>query len=159
MNRSGCTVLCPVQSWASIVRSVLSYPGTTIDTWVNTILVKNSLKTISSTTTRTKIQSAAGIFGEDVLGFAPADINTHSIRLGAAMHMYLAQVPNFSIMMIGHWSRDAFLQYIRKQVEQFSHMFSSQMIKMRVTSPRPISNQQSIDTILARQTTHAISLL
>ena len=81
------------------------------------------------TTSRTKILSDAGIFGEDVLGFAPANIGTHSICSGAAMHMYLAQVPTFSIMMIGRWSRDAFLKYISKQVKQFSHKVSSQMIR------------------------------
>ena len=125
MHCSGCTVLCPVRSWASIIRRVLSYPGTTIDTWVNTILFENSPKTISSTTAQTKIQLAVVIVGEGVLGFSPANIGTHSIRLVADMHMYLAQVTTFSIMMIGRWSSDAFLQYIRKQVEQFSHNISS----------------------------------
>ena len=109
MHCSGCTLLCPVRPWSSIVRRVISYPGTTIDTWVNTILFKNSLKKISSTTARTNIRSAAGIVREDVLGFALADIGTHYIRSGAAMHMYLAQVPTFSITMIGRWSSDAFL--------------------------------------------------
>ena len=129
MHRSGCTLLCPVRSWASIVRRVLSYPGTIIDNWVNTILVEKSPKTISSTTAQTKIRSAAGIVGEDVLGFSPSDIGKYSIRLGAAMHMYLAQVPTFSMMMIGRWSSEAFLRYIRKHVEQFSHKVSSRMIR------------------------------
>ena len=35
---------CPVRSWAFIVQHVLSYLGTTIDTWVNKILIENSLK-------------------------------------------------------------------------------------------------------------------
>jgi hypothetical protein len=36
------------------------------------------------------------------------------------MEMYLAAVPVYTIMLIGRWSSDAFLQYIRKQDEQFS---------------------------------------
>ena len=32
-------------------------------------------------------------------------------------------------MMIGRWSSDAFLKYIRKQVEQFSHNVAQRMIK------------------------------
>eukprot|EP00978_Attheya_sp_CCMP212_P021308 scaffold62029_cov65-Attheya_sp.AAC.1 len=43
------------------------------------------------------------------------DIGTHSIRSAAAMAMYLAGVPVFTIMLIGRWSRDAFLHYIRRQ--------------------------------------------
>ena len=84
---------------------------------------------ISFTTARTNIQSAAGIFGEDVLGFAPSDIGTHSIRLGSAIHMYLSQVPTLSIMMIGRCSINTFLRYTSKQVEQFSHNVSSRMIR------------------------------
>ena len=46
----GDTVLCPVRAWASIVRYILSYPGTTADPHVNTIFVDNKLSTISSAT-------------------------------------------------------------------------------------------------------------
>ena len=43
--------------------------------------------------------------------------------------MYLDEVPVYTIMLIGRWSSDAFLKYIRKQVEQFSHNVSRRMIK------------------------------
>jgi hypothetical protein len=54
----------------------------------------------------------------------------HSIRSGAAMAMYLAGVPIFSIMLIGCWTL-AFLKYTRKQVQDFSHSISSKMIKIQ----------------------------
>ena len=44
------------------------------------------------------------------------------------MEMYLAGVPVYTIMLIGRWSSDAFLRYIRKQVEQFSKHVAKQMI-------------------------------
>ncbi len=44
------------------------------------------------------------------------DVEMHSIRSGAAMAMYLGECPVFMIMLIGCWSSDAFLRYIRKQV-------------------------------------------
>ena len=75
------------------------------------------------------LRAAATSIGKDRLGFAPADIGTHSIRSGAAMSMYLAEVPVYTIMLIGRWSSDAFLKYIRKQVEQFSHNVSRRMIQ------------------------------
>ena len=110
-------------------RRVLSYPGTDENTPFNTIFVDDKLSTISSTTVRNKLRSAADGVGEDKLGFKSDDIGTHSVRSGAAMAMYLAGVPTFSIMMIGRWSSDAFLKYIRKQVEQFSHNISSRMLQ------------------------------
>ena len=45
------------------------------------------------------------------------------------MAMYLGECPVFVIMMIGRWSSDAFLRYIRKQVEQFSHNVSRRMLR------------------------------
>eukprot|EP00957_Ditylum_brightwellii_P170636 12988958-Ditylum_brightwellii.AAC.1 len=44
------------------------------------------------------------------------------------MAMYLANVPVFTIMLIGRWSSDAFLVYIRKQVQDFTKGISSRML-------------------------------
>lgn len=64
----------------------------------------------------------------DKLGFTADDIGTHSLRSAAAMAMYLAGVPVYTIMLIGRWSSDAFLRYIRRQVQEFSSGVSSRMI-------------------------------
>ena len=45
------------------------------------------------------------------------------------MAMTLDQIPVYVIMVIGHWSSDALLKYLRKQVEQFSHNVAQRMIK------------------------------
>ena len=66
--------------------------------------------------------------GRDHLGYGELEIGTHSFRSGAAMAMYLAGVPVFTIMLIGRWSSDAFLRYIRRQVHEFSAGVSSKMI-------------------------------
>jgi len=44
------------------------------------------------------------------------------------MVMYLAGVPVFTIMLLGRWSSNDFLCYIRKQVKEFSKGISSKMI-------------------------------
>ena len=62
-------------------------------------------------------------------GLHPDDIGLHSIRASAAMGMYLNHIPVYTIMLVGRWSSDAFLRYIRKQVEQFSAGVSTAMIK------------------------------
>ena len=58
------------------------------------------------------------MIGEEILGIKAEEVGTHSIRSGAAMSMYLGECPVYTITMIGRWSSDAFLLYIRKQVEQ-----------------------------------------
>ena len=100
MHRSGDNLLCLVRSWAAAVRRVLSYPETNQESTVNVILINGNLETISSSTVRSKLRSAAKLLGEDTLGFKPADIGTHSIRSGATMAVYLTGVPTFVIMMI-----------------------------------------------------------
>jgi hypothetical protein len=47
--------------------------------------------------------------GEDNLVFKASEMGTHSIRSSAAMAMYLANVPVFTIMLISHWSSGSFL--------------------------------------------------
>ena len=70
------------------------------------------------------IDAAAASIGYGILGLEPGDLGTHSLCSGTAMAMYLDEVPVFTIMMIGRWSSDAFLKYIRKQVELFSNNIS-----------------------------------
>ena len=74
------------------------------------------------------MRDAVVVNGEYVLGSKKEQVVTHSIRSGAAMAMYLVECPVYTIMLIGRWSSDAFLRYIRKKVEQFSHNVSRRMI-------------------------------
>jgi hypothetical protein len=46
--------------------------------------------------------------------------------------MYLNKIPVYTIMLLGRWSSDAFLRYIRKQVTEFSNNVSRNMIKHSV---------------------------
>ena len=89
------------------------------------------------------LRAAASVIGESALGFKVSDIGAHSIRSGSAMAMYLDDVPVYTIMLIGRWSSDAFLRYIRKQVEQFSHNVSRHMIKNQHFSHVPDYNPRT----------------
>ena len=94
------------------------------------------------------LKAAEKAYGLAKLGFTEADLGTHSLRSGAAMAMYLDELPVYTIMLKGHWSSDAFLRYIRKQVEQFSHNVSRRMINnmqySHVPHNRSISNQDPL---------------
>ena len=82
--------------------------------------------------------------GETKLGIHCSEVGTHSVRSGAAMAMYLARVPIFSIMLIGCWLSLAFLKYIRKQVQEFSFDISLKMIE--VQSFKHINNPLTTNT-------------
>ena len=128
-HRTNDSLLCPVLSWSSIVRRVLSYSGTSASTSVNAYQdASGKLCFLSSKTVLINLRTVARRIGRDHLGYGELEIGTHSFRSGAAMAMYLAGVPVFTIMLIGRWSSDAFLRYIRRQVQEFSAGVSSKMI-------------------------------
>jgi hypothetical protein len=125
---SGDALLCPVRSWAAIVKRIKGYEGTTDDTPVSAVWRNGRIEHITSSAMTVALDAAVGAVGYERLGIKKGEIGTHSIRSGAAMAMYLGEVPVYTIMMLGRWSSDAFLRYIRKQVEQFSHNVSKRMI-------------------------------
>ena len=128
---SGDAFLCPVRQWAAIVKRIWGYPGANDDTPVSAVWRYGRIEHISSKEMVAALQAAVVAVGEDVLGIKKEEVGTHSLRSGAAMAMYLGECPVYTIMMIGRWSSDAFLRYIRKQVEQFSHNVSCKMIKFQ----------------------------
>ena len=118
---SGNVTLCPVQAAVTIVCQIQSYPDANNDTSINTIWKYDCIDHNTSKQITDTLQDAVLAIGEDSQHIATHKIGTHSIRLGAAMAMFLGGCPVFLIMMIGRWSSDAFLHYIRKQVEEFNH--------------------------------------
>jgi len=60
------------------------------------------------------------LIGKEVLGFTELEIGLHSIRSGGAMAMFLSGVSMIIIQRVGRWRSDAFLEYIRDQVESFT---------------------------------------
>jgi hypothetical protein len=121
-------ILCPVKVWAKIAQRILAYPGCDADTLVCTVLTSDKHRRVTSRFLASQLQAAAKRIGPDVLGFSHLQVGTHSIRSGGAMAMYLAGVPVFTIMLIGRWSSDSFLRYIRRQVLQFSAGVSDRMV-------------------------------
>jgi hypothetical protein len=127
-HKSTDTLLCPVKIWAKIVKRIVNYPNTNPNTQVNTYFDNGKHYLITGSMLLKQLRRATSALGKDTLGFSADEIGLHSARSGAAMAMYLAKVPVFTIMLIGRWSSDAFLLYIRKQVQDFSKDISSKMI-------------------------------
>ena len=122
------TTLCPVKAAAAIVKRIKSYPGTNNDTPISTVLDNSRLTHVTSKQVTDALRDSVKSIGENFLNINADEIGTRSIRSGAAMAMFIGGCPVYLIMLIGRWSNDAFLRYIRKQVEQFSHDVSSRMI-------------------------------
>jgi hypothetical protein len=66
--------------------------------------------------------------GHEKLGFTAEEVGTHSNRSGGAMGMFLAGTPVYMIMLMGRWSLDAIMGYIRKQVLSLSHGIAAKML-------------------------------
>jgi hypothetical protein len=62
------------------------------------------------------------------LGLTPKRIGLHSLRASAAMALFLNGISPYIIMLLGRWSSNAFLRYLRTQVEEFNLKLSSIMI-------------------------------
>ncbi len=106
---SGDIKLCPVCAAAAIIRRIRDYPGTTVDTPISAIMINNRITHVMSQDIINALQDAVVAIGEHRLGINKEDIGMHSIRLGAAMAMYLGECAVYTIMLIGRWSSDAFL--------------------------------------------------
>ena len=120
--------LCPVRALAAITNRILSYKGTSLDSQINTIDYNGKLRCIYSTEVFAQIRHVVQGFGQDDLGFTYKEVGTHSIRSSTAMQLFLNKISTFQIMLLGRWSSDAFLRYIRSQVQEFSSGLSAAMV-------------------------------
>ena len=84
---------------------------------------------VTSKQVTNSLQDSVGAIGDNILNIKAEEVGTHSIQSAAAMAMFLEDLPVYLIMLMGCWSSDAFLWYICKQVEQFSHDVSFRMIE------------------------------
>ena len=91
--------------------------------------------------------------GKAAFGFGPQDIGNKSIRSGAAMALFLADHSPAKIMILGRWSSDAFLVYIRPQVLEWTNNMSYDMthyesfLDLSTTRRRNTSQQFPSDII------------
>jgi hypothetical protein len=128
MRRTGEHVLCPILRWASIIDRLLRHkfkPTTEVfcfgppSTRRHSITIKHLADTLKATCTV--------LGGQDEFGFGPDDIGAKSIRSGAAMALFLSDVSIPKIMILGRWVSDAFMDYIRPQVLEWTSELSLNM--------------------------------
>jgi hypothetical protein len=122
---------CPILQTAALIARILKYPITYKDlpkTPINTYYSNGIFYQIPSIIVLETIRHIVGSIGIKKLGFGPEGVGTHSNRSAGAMAMFLCKTPIHTIMLIGRWSSDAFLRYIRKQVLECSTGISKRML-------------------------------
>jgi hypothetical protein len=131
-RRTDQKILCPVKRWASLVPRIRrTIPDFSPSPTINTIRLADTTLFISNTFTKKTLQTTCAIFGgKATFGFEPHEIGNKSIRSGAAMALFLADVPTAKIMILGRWSSDAFLVYIRPQVLEWTSDMSRDMTRL-----------------------------
>jgi hypothetical protein len=120
--------MCPVRAAAAIVCRIRNYKVYDDNTPISTVYIQGRSSHVTSKQMTNALQDAISVIGEAVLNIKTSEVGTHSIQSGGAMAMFLGGCPVFMIMLIGRWSSDAFMKYIRKQIEEFSHDVSQRMI-------------------------------
>ena len=130
MFNSGDSILCPVKAWANTVHRVQKIPGSSDKSEVCLFLVnKKTTCFLKAEHVRTRLRAIVALIGDDILGFSKDNIGLHSIRSGEAMTMFLSVMSVIIIIKVGRWSSEAFLEYIREQVETLTLGVSQGMLK------------------------------
>jgi hypothetical protein len=130
--RSGHPYLCPVLRWGSAVQRIIAtIPNWNDQTTLCSVLLDEQVLEISNVFVRKLLRHTCYLFGGfDTFGFHPHEIGNKSIRSGAAMSLFLMDHSPAKIMILGRWSSDAFLVYIRPQVLEWTHNMSWDMIHL-----------------------------
>ena len=117
---------CVTVIWAKIILRILSYKGTTKNMFVNAVVVGKQCHYIKAAEMYNHITNTVNI--TTGLGFTEDSVGNHSIRSSLAMALYLAKQAVSTIMLVGRWCSDAFLLYVRRQVQEFSAGISADMV-------------------------------
>ena len=144
-QRTGDPFLCPIQRIAFLVERIYRrVPSTSPDTPINTMFLLSNESLASGTALRNYIWSSCTCGGgKPTFGFLASDLGIQSIRSSAAMSLFLMNHTIHKIMILGRWSSDAFLVYLRPQVLEWTNQMSCNMIHIDsfkdATDPRCVS--------------------
>ena len=131
-SRSGHKFLCPALRWGSAVQRIIaSIPDWKEQTTLCSVFVDGETIEIGNAFVRKLLRHTCSIFGgHKTFGFHPLEIGNKSLRSGAAMFLFLMDHSPAKIMILGRWSSDAFLVYIRPQVLEWTNNMPCDMIHL-----------------------------
>jgi hypothetical protein len=129
-RRTGDQTFCLASRLGRAVRRIVSTePGWTKDTLLCTIRLGNKNQQITNTFAKRLLRHTCQLYGgHKTFGFHPCEIGNRSIRSGAAMALFMKDHSTAKIMILGRWSSDAFLVYIRRPVLEWANNMSRDMV-------------------------------
>jgi hypothetical protein len=127
-SRSGHPIFCLVQACAALVRQMIADGNKPTDPIYKFRKDNGVMEDLHSKTALLMLRNFMKECGDE-FNIKAEEVGLHSMRSASAMAMYLNGIPVYTIMLLGRWSSDAFLRYIRKQVTEFSRNVSRKMIQ------------------------------
>jgi hypothetical protein len=131
-SRSGHREFCPVVACANIIREMLNDGNSPKDPVYKFRQDNGTFADLNSKGALKMLRQFLSDANSEALNIKPDECGLHSLRSSSAMAMYLNGIPVYTIMLLGRWSSDAFLRYIRKQVTEFSRGVARKMIQRPV---------------------------
>ena len=123
--------LCPVTSWAKVCRRVRRWGGNDM-TNVFELPNRQEEERVDAQLVTTLLRRTCILMqGKRAYGIEPREIGTRSIRSGAAMALFMKGHSVERIKILGRWSSDAFMVYIRPQVLEWTNVMSRDMARSR----------------------------
>ena len=86
------------------------------------------------------LKTARTLMGESHPTLAVEKLGTRSIRSGAAMALFMKNTDTERIKILGRWSSDAFLVYIRPQILEWTNLMAAQMAESAENTDTSTSN-------------------
>jgi hypothetical protein len=124
-------LLCPVIRYTTLVqkiyRTVANVSGSTTINTICTGAGRTGL--ITNNYVLNILRNTCYTFGgKTEFGFDPQEIGNKSVRSGAAMALFINDISTAKSMILGRWSSNTFLVYIRPQVLEWINNMSTDMI-------------------------------
>ena len=119
----------PVRSLEQTARKILSYPGASTQSSICTYFSNRELKNFTKNDILLVFRGNTKSIQKDKMGYNSEEIGTHSNRSAASIAIFIDNIPCYMIILLGCWSLDSFLKYMRHQVLECSKGISLRMIK------------------------------
>jgi hypothetical protein len=132
-HRTGHPIFCPVRAAAATIRrmnKLIDKGKATPKTYIYAFETESGdMAELTGKIALLLLREFIQSIDYKSLGLVIASIGLHSLRSASAMAMFLNGIPPYLVMMIGRWSSECFIRYVRKATEQFGHDVSKIMIK------------------------------
>ena len=118
MTKSG-NKLCPVRTWAAIVKRLWSHKNTTMKTDVNIVHIpsRTGYFCVKKEHVETRLKNSVSVIGESHLGIKTNEVGCHSsIRATFATILQFSSEKETKLKNKGRWRSDAYKGYVRSNV-------------------------------------------